>query len=167
MTSRVTDTSALIFLAKISRLELLQLGVQEVLVPSEVLAEVHAGPADVMKHIEAHLGTWLRECNASWNREVSFTRQLGKGEAAVLRQAICLNVRSVVLDDMVARKVARQLGLEPVGTLGILLAARKKGLITNLQGELESLKACGFWISTGVEREVLREAGEGVPGESC
>ncbi|GIV18017.1 MAG: hypothetical protein KatS3mg022_3452 [Armatimonadota bacterium] len=57
MTSRVTDTSALIFLAKINRLELLQLGVREVLVPSEVLAEVQAGPTDVMTHIDAHLGT--------------------------------------------------------------------------------------------------------------
>lgn len=76
-----------------------------------------------------------------------------------MSQAICLNMKSVVLDDMVARKVARQLGL--------LLAARKKGLIKNLQSELESLKACGFWISTVVEREVLREAGEGVQREPC
>lgn len=66
----------------------------------------------------------------------------------------------MVLDDMVARKVARQLGLEPVGTLGILLAARKRGLVESIKQEIECLKAYGFWISTTLEHKVLREAGE-------
>lgn len=160
MTRRVTDTSALIFLTKIGRLNLLKLGAQEVLLPLEVLDEIRSGPGDVMAQVESHLSNWLRICDAGEEHSDILTNRLGKGEAAVLRQAAHLGIKSVVLDDMVARKVARQLGLEPVGTLGILLAARKRGLIESIKHEMDSLKAYGFWISTALERKVLREAGE-------
>lgn len=160
MTRRVTDTSALIFLTKIGRLNLLKLGAQEVLVPLEVLDEIRSGPGDVMAQVEPHLSNWLRICDAGVEHSDILTYRLGKGEAAVLRQAVHLGIKSVVLDDMVARKVARQLGLEPVGTLGILLAARKRGLVESIKHEIECLKAYGFWISTTLEHKVLREAGE-------
>ena len=60
MSRRVANASPLVFLAKLGRLPLLQLGAQEVLVPSEVLSEVRAKPDAATRELEAHLGGWLR-----------------------------------------------------------------------------------------------------------
>lgn len=51
---RVTNASPLVFLAKLGRLSLLQLGVQEVLVPAEVLSEVRAKPDAGAQELETH-----------------------------------------------------------------------------------------------------------------
>lgn len=67
---------------------------------------------------------------------------------------------SVVLDDLDARRVARRLGLEPIGTVGLLLAAKKRGIILSLKAELDRLQKMAFWISAQLRAEVLKEAGE-------
>jgi predicted nucleic acid-binding protein len=63
------------------------------------------------------------------------------------------------LDDLDARRVARRLSLEPIGTVGLLLAAKKRGLIVSLKAELDQLKEMGFWISMQLRVEALKEAG--------
>lgn len=61
---------------------------------------------------------------------------------------------------MQARHIAKKLQLRHIGTLGILLAARKRGYIPALRPLLQSLRAQGFWMSESVERAVLEQAGE-------
>jgi len=105
MTRRVVDTSTLIFLARIGRLELLRLGVQHVLLPSEVMAEIRAGQDEVYSLVQTYGGKWLQECSVSADN-VEYVQGLGRGERAVLSQAVACGVRSVAMDDLAARKVA-------------------------------------------------------------
>jgi predicted nucleic acid-binding protein len=105
MTRRVVDTSTLIFLARIGRLELLRLGVQQVLVPSEVMAEIRAGQDEVYSLVQTYGGKWLQGCSVSADN-VEYVQGLGRGERAVLSQAVACGVRSVAMDDLAARKVA-------------------------------------------------------------
>lgn len=64
----------------------------------------------------------------------------------MILQALERKVTSVILDDLDARRVARRLNLEPIGTVGLLLAAKKRWLIVSLKAELDRLKEMSFWI---------------------
>ncbi len=161
MTRRLTDASPLVFLAKLGRLELLTLGAEEVLVPSAVLGEIRAKPDDAAKQVNRHLDLWLKECSWTQPQLLRLLPDLGAGEAEVLAQALQEGIVSVALDDLDARRTARRLGLRPIGTLGLLLAARKRGLLPSLKQEVERLEAHGFHASAELRVLVLREAGEG------
>jgi predicted nucleic acid-binding protein len=66
----------------------------------------------------------------------------------------------VVIDDLDGRRFAYRLGLAPIGTLGLLLAARLRGDLPSLHQEIERLEAAGFRISGALRRAVLERAGE-------
>jgi hypothetical protein len=85
---------------------------------------------------------------------------LDLGEAEVVVLAKALQAERVVMDDLDARRFARRVGLEPVGTLGILLAARHKGQLASLEDEIERLAAHVFRVSPGLAARVLEAAGE-------
>ncbi len=160
MSRRLVNASPLIFLAKLGRLELLRLGAQEVLVPSGVLEEVRAKPDVGAELIERYLGTWLKVCHLTRREVLRFLPDLGEGEKEVIAQALQEDIVSIALDDLDARRVARRMGLEPIGTVGLLLAARKRSMLPSLKQELEHLKALGFWVSDSLYSLALQEAGE-------
>ncbi len=160
MNARIVDAGPLLFLARLERFSLLCLDVDQVLVPSAVLQEIRQKPDPVLNFIETNLENWLRECPLTNMRILEQLPILGKGEREVIAQAIEQRIISVVLDDMNARRVARGLGLQPIGTVGLLLAAKKRGLLPSLKAELQRLIALGFWISQSLWEEAIQEAHE-------
>ncbi|MCD6490435.1 MAG: DUF3368 domain-containing protein, partial [Thermodesulfobacterium sp.] len=66
----------------------------------------------------------------------------------------------IVLDDKKARKIAKDLNLKVTGTLGVLLKAKKLGLIEAIYPLLQELKKKNFYISEKLERNVLKLSGE-------
>jgi len=85
---------------------------------------------------------------------------LDEGEAEAIVLALEVNADLVLLDDREARLQAKRLGIQVTGTLGILLRAKRLGLIESLKEELNKLKETGFHISKNLEKEILRIAGE-------
>ena len=160
MTRRLTNASPLVFLAKLDRLDLLCLGVEEVLVPSGVLEEVRAKRDEAAQQVEARLGHWLKECSLTGPEYLRLLPDLGPGEREVIAQALQEEILSVGLDDLDARRTARRMGLQPIGTIGLLLAARKRGMLPSLAQELDRLRACSFRVSAALSEQALREAGE-------
>ena len=160
MSQRITNASPLVFLAKLDRIDLLRLGVDEVLVPSAVLAGVRAKPDIATQRLEAHLGNWLRECPMTRQDLLQALPDLGSGEREVVAQALQVGIVDAVLDDQDARRLARRMGLEPIGTVGLLLAAKRKGLLPSLTDELRRLESVGFRISDALRSRALLEAGE-------
>ena len=160
MRRRLVDASPLIYLARLGRLELLLLGVDEVLVPAVVLAEVRAKQDHSTEQVEQYLDSWLKICDRTQAGVLRFLPDLGAGEREVMSQALQEGIVSVVLDDLDARRVSRRLGLEPVGTLGFLLAAKKRSLLPSLEEEINRLRRYGFWVSETLVHQVLEEAGE-------
>jgi uncharacterized protein len=160
MNRRITDTSVIVFLAKLDRLELLRLGVEEVLVPAAVLTELRTRRDEATDRVERHLGTWLIECRLVHTDLLQLLSDLGHGEREVIAQAVQEKAANVALDDQEARRVARRSGLESIGTIGLLLAAKKQALIPSLKQELERLRGMGFWVTEALAAQVLQEAGE-------
>ena len=86
---------------------------------------------------------------------------LDPGEAHTLALAAqapkdCL----VLMDDTAGRKQAGELGLAVTGTAGLLLVAKRRGLIPALRPLFETLMNSDFRISAEVIRAVLHQVGE-------
>jgi predicted nucleic acid-binding protein len=156
---RVVDASPAIFLAKIGELGLLQLGAEEVLMPSLVFREIEQVNDSASAAVFEARGEWLTECEYHAAQPIA-SLSLGPGERAVIEQALGLGIDQVVIDDLVARRVAVQVGLKPIGTLGILLAAKLAGIIPSLSEKIEALQAAGMHLSETLIQRILIEAGE-------
>lgn len=161
MTIWVVNASPLIFLSKLGRLDLLRQGADTVYVPEAVLDEVRAKPDEATEAIEQACRSWL-SVRRTRNREVLEILQadLDKGEAAVIALSRETNAERVVMDDLDARRFARRLGLNVVGTMGLLLAAHLRGEIPSVREEIERLEAFGFRVSPALVEAILREAKE-------
>ena len=157
----LSDASPLIALAAAGVFDLLRVLFGAVTVTSTVRREVLAGqgrPGD----------RELREAiRAGWVR-VRRVRppdpplpDLGEGEATTLAAAAPLGARClVIIDDPLARRRARALGLSIVGTAGVLLIAKRRRLIPAVRPLLEALMNRDFRLSAQVVATVLEEAGE-------
>jgi predicted nucleic acid-binding protein len=85
---------------------------------------------------------------------------LGPGELEVLALTGECADAVAVLDDRLARRAALSLGLRLTGTLGLLLDAKRAGLIPALEPSLDDLQRLGFRISAHTRAAVLKLAGE-------
>ncbi len=158
----VTDTSPLIFLAKLDRLDLLRKEAEEVLAPSAVLQEIAKQDDEATVRIEDARRMWLQVRPLKDLRlSTVLKRELGDGEAEAISLALETAAARIVLDDLDARRLADRLGLKPVGTLGLLLAAKLRGEIPSLRAEIHRLRHGGFRAAPALVEEILRSAGEG------
>lgn len=86
---------------------------------------------------------------------------MDRGEAAVIQLALIEGVRTVCIDEVVGRRVARLNGLSVTGSIGVLLRARRQGHGVSLRAAIDRMRARGMWLGDDVVRFALREAGEG------
>jgi predicted nucleic acid-binding protein len=85
---------------------------------------------------------------------------LGPGETEVLMLALELQDAVVVLDDALARRVAETLGIRLTGTLGLLLDAKRAGLVSVLKPLLDQLEGLRFHVASHTRAAILKLAGE-------
>jgi predicted nucleic acid-binding protein len=71
-----------------------------------------------------------------------------------------INADLIILDDLAARKFAFQSGITFRGTLGLLVLAKKSGLIVSVSDYLEKVKQTDFRLSAYVIEQTLKDAGE-------
>jgi predicted nucleic acid-binding protein len=164
----VSDSTPLIYLAKIGRLSLLNGVFKSIYVPEAVFDEaVTQGKALNMIDafiIEKAVGDWIikervePEVDAEY-RFIDTNTRLGAGEKEALKLCKQLGALYFIADDREARRVSRILNIKPVGTLGVLVEAHKQGLITKAEAlqTMETLMKAGFRMSVPVYRRVLDE----------
>ena len=70
----------------------------------------------------------------------------------------------VVLDDSQARKCAALFDISLIGSLGLILLAKRKGLLNPAKPEIERLKAVGLYIDSSMLTRILTRIGEGDKG---
>ena len=101
-------------------------------------------------------------CEVTDRSFVSLLRaELDEGESEAIALARQEHLMVVLLDEKRARRVAQQLEIQVLGTVGLLLWARRVGLIPNLREQLDALQTRGgFRLSLAVVREALLTAGE-------
>ena len=73
---------------------------------------------------------------------------------------LALELKDVVLDDALARQMAQVLKIKLTGTLGLLLDAKRAGLIETVSPYLNQLEALNFRLARHTKQLVLRMANE-------
>jgi len=147
----ISNTSCLIILDNIDRLDILQKLYQTIHLTEEVAQEFGKPLANWMIVDVVQDKNYLRILNAS----VDF------GEASTIALAVQMPGDSVmILDDLKARKLAKQLDLKYTGLLGILLKAKQQNIIASVSDILAQFRQVNFRFSEKLEIEVLKLAGE-------
>ena len=85
---------------------------------------------------------------------------LGAGESAVISLANAQSGAVAVLDDLAARRCAQAHGIRMTGTLGLVLLAKKRGLIAEAGSALAAIVAAGLYVSEKTLADVRARAGE-------
>ena len=85
---------------------------------------------------------------------------LGPGESAVLNDSMMLPGCRAVIDDLAGRKCAASLGIPVIGTLGIVLRARRQGIIPAARPVVEDLLRGGMFLSRSLLDRALSFVGE-------
>lgn len=148
----VSNSSPIIALAELQRLELL----------FELFGEISVSPAVIDETVSAApLPQWIHEVELALPLDPRILSVgLGPGESEAISLALETNPPWLILDDRPARRLAISLGLPVIGTLGILLAAKRKGLLTALKPVLNELIQTGFFVAPALYRQVLADVGE-------
>ena len=161
----VSNTSPLSNLALIGRLDILRALFGEVTIPPAVATELSRLPDDHAREAllaAQSVGGWLRVRAPSEDRIVmALELSLDAGEAAAIALATEFPEATVLIDERKGRRAALKLGLSVIGIVGILLKAKKRGLIPSVRKDLLRLKTeAGFFISDALVQEAARLAGE-------
>ncbi len=161
MPKAVCNSSPLIHLARVGKLEILRDIFDTVLIPEAVYRECVIEGKDRDDARKIKNATWLRVTkikNIELNKALNTVLDEGEAEAIVL--ALQEAVDWILIDDYEAREFARIYGLKITGTIGVLLKAKHNGKISNLVELLEKLKETGFWLSENLYSEILRDGRE-------
>ena len=123
----IANASPLIALARAGQLDLLTALPGSLVVPEPVAEEILAGRDDPARTaLASGWGTrravTVPERIAEWG--------LGRGESAVLALALELGAATAVLDDRAARGCGRALGIPVIGTFGVIILAKQRGILT-------------------------------------
>jgi predicted nucleic acid-binding protein len=132
----VSNSSPLIALARIGRLNLLASFYKRILIPAEVHHEVTVAGRGLPGAEEVRKTHWIEvalQKTPPHPSMIQACQNLGAGERGAILLAKSLQADLVLLDDSKARRVARDAGLSVVGCLGILEAGARKGLVSDLR----------------------------------
>lgn len=158
----VSDTSAIINLAMIGRLDLLRQLYNEVVIPAAVYREIVVQGAGKPGAIEVQTQPWFKQQPVV---DTAFVSQLrrdldeGEAEAIVLAQEISADL--LLIDDQAARRHAARLGLRFIGLLGVLLEAKTAGFLATVKPSLDDLiSMAGFRVRSSLYQAFLASAGE-------
>ncbi len=154
----VSDSSALIALSRIGKLDILKSLYKEITIPEAVAKEILSG---VTKKIDLNKLSWIKTKSISQPLGADILSvSLGCGESETIALALELKAGLVILDESAARNIAELLDLRFTGILGVLLKAKQKRLISSVKESLDNLIKHGFRLSRQLYNEVLELAGE-------
>jgi predicted nucleic acid-binding protein len=144
----IADSTCLIGLERIDKIDLLPQMYSQVIIPPQVQKEFGLSFAWLIVKNPQNIGMIN-----------SLKLMVDDGESEAIALAYELGFRLVV-DDKQARNIAKRLDIEIIGTVGILVKAKQLGLIDQLLTILEALENKGFYLSQSLKTEALILVGE-------
>jgi predicted nucleic acid-binding protein len=152
----IVNASPLLSLARIGHMHLLSALAAEVLLPQGVITEVGRGPSPLgPTDLGTHRVVRVQEMHptvAAWD--------LGLGEGEVLSLAAATVGSRAILDDGAARRCAGALNVPVRGTLGVVLEAKRAGLVAAVAPLVKALQDTGLFLSDSLIQRALELCGE-------
>jgi uncharacterized protein len=146
----VSDTTTISNLFLIDKLWLLEKLYQKIVILKTVYDELEKLEEGNKRNIDKiKESNWIEVITVKENDLISvLLLTLDKGEAEAIALAKELKADLLIIDELKGRKCAKQLHLNIIELIGILLLAKQKGLIKSIKEILIELQEkAGFWIS--------------------
>jgi predicted nucleic acid-binding protein len=160
--SIIADAGPLIAFARLSKLSLLNLLLGNIIIPEAVAKECLAdlsrpGAKIISKAIEKGK---IEVHSIQQKPEIlSLLENLGEGESAAISLAIETHY-PLLIDEKLGRSTAKRFGIKIIGTAGVLILAKRKGLIDAVEPIIQELKLNSYRLSDALITEVLQQAEE-------
>lgn len=155
----ISDTGPVTNLLQIERLNLLKELFQKIVIPTGVFAELSHIPAQRLALEELD---WVEVKEAPQSE--LFHKLLGsldRGEAEAIALAVESKAELLLIDERKGRDVADDLGVRKTGTLGVLIRAKEKGLLSKVKPEMDKLiKETRFRIHAELYQGILKLVNE-------
>lgn len=155
----VSNATPIIAFSRISKLDLFRQITGEITIPQEVSKELYEhGRTDVPA---LNRSNWIKTRKVKSHADVKLLLpSLDKGEAEVIVLSKELGAGLVIIDELTARKVAIMMGLPVIGAVGLLIHAKKTGLIKEVKPLLDDMIRHGIRYKENFYREVLKSIKE-------
>lgn len=160
MPKAISNTSPILYLHQIGVLDWLSSLFDEVLVPDAVVRELEEGRRKGCNVPNLEISEWVRFVEPQATPSEWLALDLGPGELAAMALALENPEHVVLLDDDLARRVAKAAGLTVWGTLKLLLEAKAQGLTHHIEPLVDQLVKAGMWLSNDIQERILILAGE-------
>lgn len=146
----IADTTCFILLEKIGELDLLK----------SVFGKVTTTPI-IAAEFGLPLPTWVEIKEVQDIRlQNALQIEVDAGEASAIALCTELAPALLIVDDLEARRLAKQLNITHTGTLGVVLRAKRTGQIKNIRFVIEKIQKTNFRISEKLYQDVLKQANE-------
>jgi predicted nucleic acid-binding protein len=157
----ICNATPLINFAVINRLDILETAFCQIVIPQAVYHETTvAGFPGSEFVLQAIASRWLQVRSVSIIAP-NILLKLDNGEREAIALALLTGEERILLDEREARQVAQSLGLQVIGTLGVLLLAKNREIITQVQPLLDAMMDnAQYWVSRTLYEQVLRQARE-------
>lgn len=145
----IADTSCLIILSKIGLINILNELFGEIFITHQVRDEFNDKLPDWINIVEAKDKSLFQTLSVN----------LDKGEASSI--TLCMESKDkalLIIDERKGRKVAKELGIKIIGTIGLILKANEVGKINSLKEVIEKLELSDFRLSKQLKDEILKIA---------
>lgn len=154
----VANTTPIISLASIERLDILEKLFGEIIIAEAVYNEIKAKQGYGYGQVDSHF-IKISRIQGKLYKDFLLT-QLDPGEAETIILAKEIAADFVIIDENLGYKFANSAGLTAIRTLSLLLKAKEKGYITQVKPLLDDMIDKGRWYSNAVYHSFLAKAGE-------
>lgn len=154
----VADCSALVALSICDSLHLLEALFTRVAVPESVYLEATKPDKHQAQALKHFLQGKVHQVDLRNYVFLDAFADAGETEAMVLYKQ--LSADKLLIDDRRGRKVAKINQIDTIGSLGILLAAKAKGLVKDVKPLLRQIEQSDIYLSPSLIATVLELAGE-------
>lgn len=155
----VSNTTPLISLLKLDRLEILRKIYKEICIPSAVYNEIEAGK-DKPFYRDLSKIDWIKIVEIKNQNALKYFLDLDSGEAEAIILATEIQADLIIMDEKLGRFHAKHADLKVTGIIGVLIKAKKQGIITGLKPLLHELTEKNVWIGDKLINEILAQSGE-------
>jgi len=149
----ISNSSPLIALTQIGRLDLLRRLYTRISIPPAVAREVEPTATKLP-------GWVLVRKLAHPLQPITVSGSIGPGEREVISLGLELGGALLIVDEQPARRLATSLGLRVIGTVGLLMAGKERGFLAKIRPELDRLLAVRFFMDQDLYDRVIAQAGE-------
>lgn len=153
----VSNTTPLINFYSIERMDILENLFNKIVIPEAVSIEI-SKKDNKFKGINNLLTLNFIQVSTIHNKTFAETLKLDidDGESEAIALAKELDIKVVLMDELSARTICKYHSLDVLGSIGCLILAKEKGLISQVKTYMDGFKEkANFWIKDSLYKTII------------